>query len=141
MLKSAIINYIEKRFFMKFEITVPFLGFPEIKEVELQKIDDVFMKMQSTENKDVAFTLINPYALREYDFEVPQNIRELLSITEKSNLLIFNVLIIQTPIEESYVNFVAPIIFNTDTKTAAQFIIQDNTKFGVAEKISNYLKS
>jgi len=125
---------------MKFEISVPLLGFPEIKEVELEKVDDVFMKMQSTENENVSFTLINPYALREYDFEVPQNIQELLNITKESNLLIFNIVIIQTPIEDSYINFVAPLIFNTDTNTAAQLIIQENTNYGVAEKISDYLK-
>jgi len=125
---------------MKFEISVPLLGFPDIKEVELQKVDDVFMKMQSTEDENVSFTLINPYALREYDFEVPQNIQDLLNITKESNLLIFNVVIIQTPLEESYINFVAPLIFNTDTNTAAQLIIQENMQYGVAEKISDYLK-
>jgi len=125
---------------MKFEISVPLLGFPDIKEVELQKIDDVFMKMQSTQDKDVSFTLINPYALREYDFEVAKNIQDLLAITKESNLLIFNIVIIQTPIEDSYINFVAPLIFNTDTNTAAQLIIQEHLNYGVAEKISDYLE-
>ena len=125
---------------MKFKVSVPLLGFPDIKEVELQKIDDVFMKMQSLEDENVSFTLINPYSLREYDFEVPQNVQELLNITKDSNLLIFNIVIIQTPIEESYINFIAPLIFNTDTGTAAQLIIQDNVDYGVAEKISDYLK-
>jgi flagellar assembly factor FliW len=125
---------------MKFKVNTPLLGFEEITEVELHKVDDVFMKMQSTEDKNISFTLINPYALREYDFEVPQNIQEILSITKDSNLLIFNIVIIQTPLEESYINFIAPIIFNTDTGTAAQLIIQDELQYGVAEKISDYLK-
>jgi len=125
---------------MKFEMSVPLLGFDEIKEVELQKIDDIFMKMQSLHDVNTSFTLINPYALREYDFEVPQNVQEQLEITKESNLLIFNIVIIQTPIENSYINFVAPLIFNTDTKKAAQIILQDNNGYGVAEKISDYLK-
>ena len=47
MLISAIIIKIIRRFFMKFNISVPLLGFEDIKQVELQKIDDIFMKMQS----------------------------------------------------------------------------------------------
>jgi flagellar assembly factor FliW len=125
---------------MKFEMSVPLLGFEKIKEVELQKIDDIFMKMQSLHDANTSFTLINPYALREYDFEVPLNVQEQLEITKESNLLIFNIVIIQTPIENSYINFVAPLIFNTDTKKAAQIILQDKNGYGVAEKISDYLE-
>jgi flagellar assembly factor FliW len=140
MFKSDIINKIRKRFYMKFEMSVPLLGFDEIKEVELHKVDDIFMKMQSLQDENTSFTLINPYALRDYDFEVPQNVHKLLEITAESNLLIFNIVIIQKPIENSYINFVAPLIFNTDTNKAAQIIIQESTEYGVAEKISDYLK-
>ena len=125
---------------MKFEMSVPLLGFDEIKEVELHKVDDIFMKMQSLHDENTSFTLINPYALRDYDFEVPQNVHNLLEITAESNLLIFNIVIIQEPIENSYINFVAPLIFNTDTNKAAQIIIQENSEYGVAEKVSDYLK-
>ena len=140
MLIGAIIDKIIRRFFMKFDISVPLLGFENIKQVELQKIDDVFMKMQSSEDENVSFTLINPYVLREYDFEVPQNVLDLLNITKESNLLILNIVLIQTPIEDSIVNFVGPLIFNTDTNRAAQIIIADSTEYSVAEKISSFLK-
>ena len=125
---------------MKFDISVPLLGFEDIKQVELQKIDDIFMKMQSCEDENISFTLVNPYVLREYDFEVPQNILESLSINKESNLLIFNIVLIQTPIEDSIVNFIGPLIFNTDVNKAAQVIISESIKYGVAEKISDFLK-
>jgi len=125
---------------MKFDISVPLLGFDDVKQVELQKIDEVFMKMQSCEDENISFTLINPYVLREYDFEVPQNVLDLLSITKESNLLILNIVLIQTPIEESVVNFIGPLIFNTDTNKAAQIILADSIEYGVAEKISFFLK-
>ena len=140
MLIGAIIDKIIRRFFMKFDISVPLLGFENIKQVELQKIDDVFMKMQSSEDENVSFTPINPNVLREYDFEVPQNVLDLLNITKESNLLILNIVLIQTPIEDSIVNFVGPLIFNTDTNRAAQIIIADSTEYSVAEKISSFLK-
>lgn len=124
---------------MKFDISVPLLGFEDIKQVELQKIDEIFMKMQSCEDENISFTLINPYVLREYDFEVPQNVLDLLSITKESNLLILNIVLIQTPIEDSVVNFIGPLIFNTDTNRAAQIILADSIEYGVAEKISSFL--
>ncbi len=125
---------------MKFDITFPLLGFEEIKEVELEKIDDIFMKMKSTTDEHISFTLVNPFILREYDFEVPQNIQDSLSIDENANLLIFNIVLVQTPIEDSIVNFVGPILFNTDTNKAAQLILSDEIEYGVAEKISSFLK-
>jgi len=124
---------------MKFDISTPLLGFEEIKQVELQKIDEVFMTMHSCEDENISFTLLNPYTLREYDFEVPDKIKNELNITTESNLLIFNIVLIQTPIEDSIVNFIAPLVFNTDTKKVAQIIISDSKEYGVAEKISSFL--
>ena len=125
---------------MKFDISVPLLGFEDVKEVELQKIDDVFMKMQSTTDKHISFTLINPFILREYDFEIPDSTQSLLEAKEDSNLLILNIVLIQTPIEDSIVNFVGPLIFNTDNNKAAQVILNNSKEYSVAEKISTFLK-
>jgi len=125
---------------MKFDIQVPILGFEDIKEVTLEKIDDIFMKMQSGNNKYVSFTMIDPFVLREYDFEIPDNIQKILEINDDSNIIILNIVLIQTPIEESVVNFIAPIVFNTDNNKAAQIILQETLTYNVAEKISSFLK-
>jgi flagellar assembly factor FliW len=45
---------------------------------------------------------------------------------------------IQKPIENSTINFVAPLIFNTDTKKMAQMIINDRLDYGVTEPISSF---
>ena len=124
---------------MKFDISVPLLGFENVTQVELEKIDDIFMKMQSITDKHISFTLINPFVLREYDFEVPQNTQDLLEADENSNLLVLNIVLIQTPIEDSIVNFIGPLVFNTDNNKAAQIILSDSPKYTVAEKISDFL--
>jgi len=139
MLYTAIITQIFQRILMKFDISVPLLGFENVRQVELQKIDDIFMKMQSTTDEYISFTLINPFVLREYDFELPSNIQEIIEADEKSNLLILNIVLIQTPIEDSIVNFIGPLVFNTDSNKAAQVILADSAKYTVAEKISNFL--
>ncbi|ABB43693.1 Protein of unknown function DUF180 [Sulfurimonas denitrificans DSM 1251] len=125
---------------MKFDVCVPILGFENVKEVTLEKIDDAFMRMESSNDEHISFTLINPFALREYDFEIPDATQKLLEIDEKSNILILNIAIIQTPVEDTVVNFIGPMIFNTDNNKAAQLVLSESTKYGVAEKISLYLK-
>lgn len=126
---------------MRFDISMPILGFEDVTQVELLKIDDIFMKMQSTTDEHISFTLINPFILRDYDFEVPTNIEEILKADKDSNLLILNIVLIQSPIEDSIINFIGPLIFNTDNKKAAQIILNDNQEYSVAEKISSYIKT
>ena len=126
--------------FMKFDICVPILGFENVKEVNLEKIDDVFMKMSSVNDKHISFTMVDPFILREYDFEVPDNVQKVLNADKNSNLIILNILLIQKPIENSVINFTAPVIFNTDNNKAAQIILNDSITYGVAEKISTFLK-
>jgi len=124
---------------MKFDVSTPLLGFENVNQVELEKIDDIFMKMQAVEDEHISFTLINPFILREYDFEIPTITQELLEIDDKSNILILNIVLIQTPIENSVINFIGPVVFNTDNNKVAQIILPESTKYGVAEKIDSYL--
>ncbi len=126
---------------MLFEVTQPLLGFEEIKQLKLEKIDDIFMHLESPDSKKIAFTLVDPFALREYSFEIPASVQSALEINDASNILIYNIIIIQTPIENSVVNFIAPIIFNTSCKKAGQIIISDNASLDIAEPISTFLKA
>jgi len=124
---------------MKFDITVPLLGFDDVKQITLEKIDDIFMKMIAVDDQHISFTLIDPFVLREYDFEIPTNIQDMLEINDDSNILVLNIVLIQTPIESSVVNFIGPLVFNTDNNKVAQIILSDSNQYGVAEKISSFL--
>lgn len=124
---------------MQFDLKLPLLGFDAVKQMELQKIDDFFMRLESV-GEGPSFTLINPYALREYSFDIPSSLQALMEINENSNLLIFTIIIVHSPIENSTINFLAPIIFNTDNQTMAQIIIDNRNDFAIAEPIKNYLK-
>jgi len=127
---------------MVFTVKSPIPGFAHIKTMELTKIDDFFMKLQS-EQDDTSFTLINPFLLRPYEFDIPTAYKELLAIDEKSELLVLNIMIISTPIEKSAINFIAPLVFNTTQKCMAQIML-DTIKyphFGITESISNFLNT
>lgn len=124
---------------MQFALKLPLLGFESVKQMELKKIDDIFMRLESV-GEGPSFTLVNPFVLREYSFDIPSSLQALMEINPESNLLIYNIMIIQSPIENSTVNFVAPIIVNTDNQTMAQIIIDNRNDFSIAEPIKNYLK-
>ncbi len=124
---------------MQFDLKLPLLGFDAVSKMELQKIDEIFLRLESI-GEGPSFTLVNPFALREYSFDIPTSLQGLLGITPESNLLIYNIMILHTPIEKSSINFVAPLIFNTDNQTMAQIIVDNRSDFGIAEPISNYLK-
>ena len=126
---------------MIYEVKSPLLGFENIKEMKLSKIDDIFMKLEDKDESGISFTLIDPFALREYSFDIPLEFQKLLGIKKDSKLLVYNIMIIQEPIEKSTINFLAPVIFNQDNKTMGQIIL-DNTKYQnyhIVETISNYL--
>jgi len=97
------------------------------------------MRLESV-GEGPSFTLINPYVLREYAFDIPASLQALMEIDENSNLLIYAIVILTTPIENSNINFVAPVIFNTDNGQMAQIIIDNRSEFSIAEPIKNYLK-
>ena len=125
---------------MIFTVKTPIPGFETIKEVEVEKIDEFFVKLIS-KSDSTTFTLINPFMIRNYDFEIPEYFRALLDINEKTNVLILNIMIIATPIETSTINFIAPLIFNTDNGTVAQVLLDSGKypDFALMDSISNYL--
>ncbi len=127
---------------MQFELKLPLLGFDSVTHMTLTKIDDIFMQLENTtDDKKPSFTLINPFVLKAYEIEIPQATQSLLGITEDSNILIFNVVIIHTPLDHSTVNFVAPFIFNTDNQTMAQVILDGKSAqgHGMAEPICDFM--
>ncbi len=125
---------------MKYDIKSPILGFEDMNSVELRIIDEMFATITDTNNEDISLTLVNPYMLREYSFDIPTSVKILLSINEKSKLSVYNIVLIQNPLDMSCVNFLAPIIFNEDEKTAAQVILgkDANPEYKMVETIRSF---
>ena len=124
-----------------FEIKSSIFGFENLREVELIEIDSIFMKLKNKDDETPTFTLINPFAIRDYKFDIPLSIKTLLDIDSNSKILIFNIMIVESKIEESTINFLAPLVFNLDYNTMAQVVLDGNKyqEYGLLEKISDYL--
>lgn len=125
---------------MKYDVRGEILGFSDTATVEMKKIDELFSTMQDINDENISFTLVNPYLLREYSFSVPTDIKVLLEIGENSKVNVYNMLVIQKPLEKSTVNFLAPIIVNEDNKKLAQAILDPvkHPDYGMAETIESF---
>jgi len=125
---------------MDFEVKYPILGFEDVSTMKLEKIDDVFMRLSNINGSSPVFVLINPFVLREYDFEVPSAIRLLLELENSKNMLVGNIMVTQNPIQNSTINFLAPVVFNLDNKTMAQVVLDSlrYPAYGIAEPISKW---
>ena len=126
---------------MKFEVKSKILGFDNIKEVELSKIDELFSSLRSTDDEKISFTVINPHALREYNFDISSEVENILDIKNEEDLMVYNLVVIQNPLEESRINFLAPLIFNKANNTMAQTILEvnDNQQFGLDESLKAFI--
>jgi flagellar assembly factor FliW len=124
----------------KYKVIGNILGFEETINVEISEIDELFSTIKDTNNKDIVFTIINPYALREYSFDLPSDIKVILEINEKSNISVYNVVVIQNPLENSTINFLAPIIVNNDNNKLAQAVLNSkkHQDFGMTESIKSF---
>jgi flagellar assembly factor FliW len=123
---------------MELKIVLPILGFEEIKECKLEKIDDFFYELNCGE---IAFTLIDPAKLREYDFTISNSQKDALGIESSDEVKVYNIVTISNPLENSTINFLAPIIVNEKKALLAQVALDENRykEFGLREPIKNFL--
>jgi len=127
---------------MAYEVKGEILGFTDTKQIEINEIDALFSTMIDTQNEGISFTLVNPYMLREYPFAIPIETQKLLNINDNSEISVYNILLIQKPLEKSTINFLAPIIINHDNNTLTQIVLEpkQNPDYGMAESIESFKK-
>lgn len=137
---------------MRYTIKAPILGFEYISSVELVKIDEYFSKIiAKSDDMDIAqnevahnieMMLVNPYSLREYSFIIPKYIQSLLEIDNDSSLEVYCIVVLQRNIEDSMVNFLAPLVFNARNKTAGQIALSmlEYPDFGFRESLKSFMR-
>ncbi len=127
---------------MNYKIKGHILGFENTRNVKISAIDTLFLTMKDSDNENIVFTLANPYSLREYSFDLPIDVKILLDINENSSIDVYNIVVIQQPLENSTVNFLAPIVVNNDNNTIAQAVLnqKQHPDFGMAESIKSFKK-
>ena len=115
-------------------------GFETTYNVDLHDVDELFSTLVDVDNEHISFTVLNPYKLREYSFDIPLDIKVLLDINENSSLSVYSIVVIQKPLEKSTINFLAPLVINNDNNKLAQVILDSkkHPDFGMTETIEQF---
>ncbi len=91
-----------------------------IAPLNINKQDNEIQKDKTNNDKKAILVLVNPYKLRNYSFVIPEYLTLILNITKTSKILVYCPLDLNSPLESSEINYLFPIIFNTEVKLAAQ---------------------
>ena len=128
----------------KLSVRCPILGFEETKNMEFIPVDDIFIKLKSTDGRDFTFVMIDAQLIRPgYNFDIPPYYQEVFGLKKDSNRQAFVIMAIHEDINNSTLNFLAPILINWDNNTLAQVILDSAAypEFSQLDKISNYLRN
>jgi len=122
------------------------IGFPEYTHFALifdeEKKDKAFkiMWLQSMEDGDVAFPVLDPMCVKEdYKPTVNEEIIAPLGTMNEDNTYILVTATVPKVIEEFSVNLKAPIVINTNSNKGAQIITEDD--YPVKFKVYDLLKA
>ena len=114
----------------KQKVTFPegLFGFEEINDYVLIDAEhQPFFWLQSIEDKEIAFILINPFIFRK-DYEVNISNEEVgdIGIDSPDKALIFAIVTIPQDEGSMTANLQGPLIINRDSMTGKQAILSDN---------------
>ena len=122
------------------------IGFPEYKNFSLifdeeKGIDKTkIMWLQSMDDGDIAFPVMNPCLVKEdYNPTINNELLSPLGALNSENTFILVTVTVPQQVENFTVNLKAPIVINTDNMKAAQIIVEDNLP--VKYKVYDILKS
>lgn len=104
-------------------------GFENFKSYVILKDspDDDIMFLQSLDNNDLSFVLIDPYSiLRNYDPNLNDEDLSELEVDNEAGLRFLVIAIIKENIKDSIVNLKSPIAINPKTRIAKQVIVQNS---------------
>ncbi|MGD6854735.1 flagellar assembly protein FliW [Bacillus infantis] len=80
--------------------------------------------LQSVKSAETAFILTDPFSFfTDYEFDLPEEVTEALSISSDKDIAIFVILTVQEPFEKTTGNLQAPIIINQKEKQGKQVIL------------------
>jgi flagellar assembly factor FliW len=107
------------------DICAGIIGFPSYHTFVLLDYRPPFSWLQSVENPDLAFVVVNAAEFGEnYDFSLPTNDRE-LDLKEDDEVAIFNLVSVRPDPSLTTVNLKAPVVVNLRNRRGRQLILDD----------------
>ena len=88
--------------------------------------DDPFFWLQSIENPNLAFVIMNPRDLVfDYEAEIDMFTANLLKITNENDALIYCIVTVPQDIQKISINLKAPIIINAKENRGCQVVLEN----------------
>ena len=118
------------------------LGFANLRSFVLldDPEDDIFIWLQSCENKDLAFPVLEPELLMpSYTVELSLRDKQVLELSEDSDCRCLSIITIPADPTDMTANLKAPIVINAGKQIARQCICQNN-KLSINEPIFSKLQ-
>lgn len=126
---------------INFEEGLP--GFEDVKKFIILGTDDTespFKWLQCVDKPDLAFAVINPFAIRrDYCVDIHDNIAGKLGIEDPSSVIIYSIVVVPEDISRISMNLKAPVIINAKNNKAAQVIL-DTDAYSVRHYIIDELQ-
>ena len=122
------------------------IGFPNLNHFALifdeekgQKQTSI-MWLQSMDDTDIAFPVMDPHAVKEdYNPNVNEEIVAPIGELNEENTFVLVTVTVPKKIEDFSVNLKAPIVVNMDNRKAVQLIVEDD--YPVKYKVYEVLKA
>ncbi|WP_412915479.1 flagellar assembly protein FliW [Brevibacillus sp. 179-C 1.1 NHS] len=109
-----------------FEDGIP--GFSHLQFFQLIQEEEIpFFLIQSTEEKDIGFWVVNPFSFfPDYQFTLPEVSKEALRMEAESPVAVFSIVTIRGN-NQATVNLKAPIVLNLANRMGKQVILQEES--------------
>jgi len=117
---------VEQKDIVHFQNGLP--GFLEEKSFILLQLDNElpFYILQSTVTAELGFVIVNPFQFfTTYEFDLSDNDKAQLKLETEQDVVVYTILNVKDPFEDSTANLQAPIVLNTSNNEAKQIILND----------------
>ncbi|WP_051318192.1 flagellar assembly protein FliW [Cohnella thermotolerans] len=101
-------------------------GFESLRYFALEKVEGnhPFFLLKSKEREEFEFVVISPFEVdQKYEFQLTEDLARELRIESPHDVLVFSIMNVRKPFEESTVNMIAPLIINVIHGLARQIIL------------------
>lgn len=118
-------------------------GFRQLKSyilIEDETQNSPFAYLQSTEDGNICFIILNPYAIKkDYIIDVKEQYIEALGGGNMEQFSVFVIVTALSDFESATINLIAPIIIQNETRKGMQVILE-NTSYQTKHKIVELMK-
>ena len=109
------------------EFSAPILGFDNYTEFTMVNSleDDIFYWLQSIEDEELSFIVINPFEfVKDYQINISDKMEDKLELTDDDELIVCTLVVVRDEGSRITTNLKAPIIINATKNKAGQVVLE-----------------